>query len=103
LPKYYAESTSYLKYNPKTKLGQGQSINPKGKTQYVKPELTEKVKVLSTMLAKKLSKKGYSPKTIKSYSDQLTRFLYYSHLNWDIEYINTYVLYTLGDKKGLVH
>jgi len=98
LPKFYTEPYPYLKYNAKPPTQNDPNFVPKGKTEYVKPELTDQVKEVITMLTRRLAQKGYSPKTIKSYSEQLTRFLYFSELNWDVEHINKYILYLLEEK-----
>ncbi len=98
LPKYYSEPYAHLKYTARIPNVADANYVPKGKTEYVKPELTDQVKEVITMLTKRLAQKGYSPKTIKSYSEQLTRFLYFSELNWDVEHINKYILYLLEEK-----
>ena len=99
LPQYYIEPYPYFEYKVKKYSQKAADFVPKGKTEYVKPELTEEVKRLSTMMAKRLAQKGYSPKTIKSYTEQLTRFLYFSDLKWDVEEINRYMLYLLEEKE----
>ena len=50
-------------------------------------------------LSDRLKLKGYSPKTIKSYKGHLLRFLEFSHLKWDKDHINAYLLFLLDEKQ----
>lgn len=67
-------------------------------TSYVKPKYEATVKRLTNRLSDRLVLKGYSPKTIESYTAHLARFLYHSELKHDEESINNYLLFLLEDK-----
>lgn len=67
-------------------------------TSNVNPKYEEAVKKLTNRLSDRLVLKGYSPKTIESYTAHLARFLYHSELNHDADAINNYLLFLLEDK-----
>lgn len=90
-----AETTRYqnvkaLEYTPKQKL-------PKN-IPYYRPELEKSVEHHVQLMTERLTRKGYSPKTIESYTAHLRRFLYHMKLKWDDASVNTYLLYLLEDK-----
>jgi site-specific recombinase XerD len=76
--------------NPYTKLE---------RTDYTKPQHLEQVNKYVEQLRKRLSQKGYSPKTIASYTAQLNRFLHFSDVKWDSSAINKYILFLLEEKE----
>ena len=54
----------------------------------------------ATLLRNHLKQKGYSPKTLKSYTGHLERFLTYSKGEVDKSSINQYILYLLEEKQS---
>ena len=54
----------------------------------------------AALLRNHLKQKGYSPKTLKSYTGHLERFLIYSRGEVDKSSINEYILYLLEEKQS---
>ncbi|GAB6109021.1 tyrosine-type recombinase/integrase [Fusibacter bizertensis] len=67
-------------------------------TSNVNPKYEAAVKRLTIRLSDRLVLKGYSPRTIESYTAHLARFLYHSEMKHDAEAINNYLLFLLEDK-----
>lgn len=65
---------------------------------YKKPALEAEVLKHVASLTERLRLKGYSEKTIDTYSAHLSRFLYFSELNWESASINRYLLYLLEER-----
>ena len=77
------------------------TINPYTKLireDYTKPDLIPQVNAHVEQLRKCLLQKGYSPKTIASYTAQLKRFLFFSDVKWDVDAINKYIVFLLEEK-----